>query len=77
MTSKERVLTTFSNQEADRVPINYSANPGDRIDRRLKAHFGLKADDLEGLREVLGVGAARVPEVLHRARLLRRRRAGA
>ncbi len=55
MTSKEKVLTTFSNQEADRVPINYSANPGDRIDRRLKAHFGLKADDLEGLREVLGV----------------------
>ena len=55
MTSKERVLTTFSNQEADRVPINYSAYPGDRIDRRLKANFGLKADDLEGLREVLGV----------------------
>jgi len=53
MTSKERVLTTFANQEADRVPINYSANPG--IDRRLKEHFGLKPDDGEGLRRRLGV----------------------
>ena len=53
MTSKERVLTTFSNREADRVPIDYGANPG--IDRRLKAHFGLASDDAEGLRRVLGV----------------------
>lgn len=53
MTSKERVLTTFANQEADRVPINYSANPG--IDRRLKEHFGLKPEDGEGLRKILGV----------------------
>jgi uroporphyrinogen decarboxylase len=53
MTSKDRVLTTFANQEADRVPINYGANAG--IDRRLKEHFGLAADDGEGLRRVLGV----------------------
>ena len=53
MTSKERVLTTFANGEADRVPINYSSNPG--IDRRLKEHFGLKADDTEGLCRALGV----------------------
>ena len=53
MTSKERVLTTFANQEADRVPINYAANGG--IDRRLKEHFGLKANDGEGLNQVLGV----------------------
>jgi uroporphyrinogen decarboxylase len=53
MTSKERVLTTLSNREADRVPVNYSANPG--IDRRVKAHFGLKPDDDEGLRQALGV----------------------
>lgn len=53
MTSKERVLTTFANQAADRVPINYDANPG--IDGRLKKHFGLKADDQEGLRKILGV----------------------
>ncbi|MBM3238325.1 hypothetical protein FJZ31_18695 [Candidatus Poribacteria bacterium] len=53
MTSKERVLTTFASQEADRIPINYSANPG--IDRRLKEHFGLKADDSEGLLRALGV----------------------
>ena len=53
MTSKERVLTTFAQQEADRVPIGYAANPG--IDARLKAHFGLRADDAEGLRQALGV----------------------
>ncbi len=53
MTSKERVLTTFARREADRVPIDYDANPG--IDARLKAHFGLKADDGEGLRRALGV----------------------
>ncbi len=53
MTSKERVLTTFANQEADRVPINYAANGG--IDKRLKEHFGLKANDHEGLLQALGV----------------------
>jgi uroporphyrinogen decarboxylase len=53
MTSKERVLTTFARQEPDRVPINYLANPG--IDGRLKEHFGLAADDVEGLRQRLGV----------------------
>jgi uroporphyrinogen decarboxylase len=53
MTSKERVLTTFARREADRVPINYFGNPG--IDQRLKAHFGLKSDDAEGLRAALGV----------------------
>ena len=53
MTSKERVLTTMACQEADRVPVNYAANPG--IDGRLKAHFGLKAEDVEGLRQALGV----------------------
>lgn len=53
MTSKERVLTTFSCQEPDRVPINYSANPG--IDGRLKEQLGLKPDDAEGLSLALGV----------------------
>ena len=52
MTSKERVLTTLANREADRVPVNYSANPG--IDGRLKAHFGLDPKDGEGLLRVLG-----------------------
>ena len=47
MTSKERVLATFANQEPDRVPINYLSNPG--IDRRLKDHFGIGPDDGEGL----------------------------
>ena len=53
MTSKQRVLTAFSRREGDRVPIDYDANPG--IDGRLKAHFGLKGDDHEGLRLALGV----------------------
>ncbi len=53
MTSKERVLAVFSGGIPDRVPINYSANPG--IDRRLKAHFGLQQDDHEGLKLALGV----------------------
>jgi uroporphyrinogen decarboxylase len=53
MSSKERVLTTFACRVPDRVPVNYSANPG--IDGRLKAHFGLGADDHEGLLQALGV----------------------
>ena len=53
MRSKERVLTTFASQQADRVPIDYDYNPG--IDGRLKGHFGLQADDNEGLRQALGV----------------------
>lgn len=53
MTAKERVLTAWGHQEPDRVPINYSANAS--IDNRLKEHFGLKPDDSEGLRQVLGV----------------------
>lgn len=70
MTSKERVLATFAHQEADRVPINYAANAG--IDRRLKAHYGLAADDDgEGLRRRLGVdfrsaGAPYVGPKLHK-----------
>ena len=53
MTSKERVLTAFSHQEPDRVPINYSANPG--IDGRLKQHFGLAPNEHAALLKVLGV----------------------
>ena len=53
ITSKERVLRAFANQEPDRVPINYDANAG--VDRRVKEHFGLKGDDSEGLRKALGV----------------------
>jgi len=52
-TPKERVLTAFARQEPDRVPINYLCNPG--IDLRLKQHYGLAADDHEGLRQALGV----------------------
>lgn len=53
MTPKERVTTAFACQIPDRVPIDYDANSG--IDARLKAHFGLKPDDGEGLKNALGV----------------------
>jgi uroporphyrinogen decarboxylase len=67
MTSKERVLTTFANQEADRVPINYSANPG--IDRSLKEHYGLQPNDGEGLAKILGVDFRGVGGHYHGGRL--------
>lgn len=53
MTSKERVCVALRCGTPDRVPMNYKANAG--IDARLKAHFGLAADDGEGLRRALGV----------------------
>jgi uroporphyrinogen decarboxylase len=53
MTSKERVLAAFHQTEPDRVPINYSANPG--INARLLAHFGLEPSDGGGLAAALGV----------------------
>jgi hypothetical protein len=53
MTPKERVLKTFANQEPDRVPINYLANPG--LDSRVKKYFGLDVNDTEGLLQILGV----------------------
>jgi uroporphyrinogen decarboxylase len=53
MNSRERVVTVLNRGVPDRVPVDYSSNPD--IDRRLKAHFGLKADDGEGLLRVLGV----------------------
>ena len=52
MISKERVLTALARREPDRVPIDYAANSG--IDRRLKEHLRLKADDSEGLLRALG-----------------------
>jgi len=55
MSSKDRVVTTLHCGAPDRVPIHYSANPG--IDARLKAHYGLAADDHERLRQALGVDA--------------------
>ncbi|RLD12205.1 MAG: hypothetical protein DRI44_01445 [Chlamydiae bacterium] len=53
MTSKQRVLLAVNHQTPDRVSINYLSNPG--IDSRLKKHFGLTADDDEGLRKALNV----------------------
>ena len=53
MTSKERVRSTFARQQPDRVPLDYMANPG--IDARLKHHFGLQANDDEGLCRALEI----------------------
>ena len=53
MTARDRVLTAFARQEPDRVPVDYGANEG--IDLRLKQHFGLAADDNDGLLQALGV----------------------
>lgn len=52
-TPRERVRAFLARSHADRVPINYHANSG--VDQRLKRHFGLAADDAEGLRRALGV----------------------
>lgn len=53
MTSKERVLAAFHHVEPDRVPIDYSANPG--IHGRLLAHFGLEPNEGGRLLDALGV----------------------
>ncbi len=53
MSSKERVMRTFAFEETDRVPIDYSANPG--IHHRLCKELGIKTDDQETLFDVLGV----------------------
>jgi uroporphyrinogen decarboxylase len=53
MTSRERVLCAFNRVPADRVSIDYLANPG--IDGRMKAHFGLRPSDSEGLKQALHV----------------------
>lgn len=53
MKPKDRVLTAIRHQQPDRVPIDYACNPG--IDGRLKRHYGLAADDNEGLLQALGV----------------------
>ena len=58
MTSRERFRRAFAHEEPDRVPIDYNANPG--IDARLKAHYGLEANDSAGLRRLLGVDFAGV-----------------
>ena len=69
MTSKQRVKNTLYREKSDRVPRNYHSNPG--IDARLKTHFGLRADDHEGLKRALGVdirgvGAQYVGQALHK-----------
>lgn len=68
---RDRVRAFLVRQMADRVPCDYQANVG--IDRRLKAHFGLPADDDEGLRDALGidfrgVGPHYTGPVLHHGR---------
>lgn len=75
MNSRERVLYSLHREAPDRVPMNYFGNPG--IDARLKAHFHLRQDDDEGLRQALGVdvrsvGAPYIGPRLHEERPDRR-----
>ncbi len=68
MTSRERVLAAVAHAEPDRVPVNYSGNPG--ITARLLQHCGLAENDHEGLRQALQVdfrslGAPYVGPPLH------------
>lgn len=53
MTGKERVLRTFAFEKTDRIPIDYSANPG--IHARFCRYLGLPTDETEPLLELLGV----------------------
>ncbi len=50
---KERVRAFLARSHADRVPLDYSSNPG--IDGRLKAKLGLAPGDDEGLLHALDV----------------------
>ena len=53
MTAKQRVLNTFAFEKTDRIPIDYSANPG--IHHALCAALGIKNDDHLQLFDALGV----------------------
>ena len=53
LTSKERVLMAIHHAEPDRVPIDYSANPG--IHSRLAQALGIPAQDYDAVIDALGV----------------------
>lgn len=53
MTSKERVLRTFAHESVDRIPIDYSSNPG--IHNRLCHALGIQPENKETLFHILGV----------------------
>ncbi len=53
MTSKRRVQLTFAHEKTDRVPIDAFFNPG--ILSRVMGAFGLKPQQMEELKEALGV----------------------
>ena len=53
MTAKERVLAVLAREIPDRVPIDYSSNPG--IHSRLKDYFKLKPEENDQLLDLLGV----------------------
>jgi uroporphyrinogen decarboxylase len=68
MTSKERVRRTIRREKPDRVPINYSSNPG--VQSRLMEYLGLAPNDFGGLLNQLGmdfrgIGAGYTGPVLH------------
>lgn len=53
LSPRQRVRVALSRGVPDRVPVDYASNPG--IHARLKRHFGLAADDEEGLLRALRV----------------------
>jgi len=53
MNSKERVRRVIRREKPDRVPINYSSNPG--IQSRLMEYMGLAPNDYGGLLDQIGV----------------------
>lgn len=52
MTSRRRVLTAFSREIPDRVPINYDCNPG--INRKIAAALGVDPGDRYAVKTGLG-----------------------
>jgi uroporphyrinogen decarboxylase len=58
MSPRQRVRVALGRGVADRVPVDYDANPG--IHARLKDHFGLASDDDEGLLRALHVDFRKV-----------------
>jgi len=70
MSSKERVRRVIHHEKPDRVPINYSSNPG--IQSRLMEYLGLAQNDYAGLYNQIGVdfrgiGAGYTGPVLHKS----------
>ena len=54
LTPRERTLAAIAHQQPDRVPAGF-AGLNFVIDKKLKNHFGLNENDLDGLLDALGI----------------------